>query len=370
MYFLLYIFKFFANLLYGLFKLLPVKNQVCFFSRQSDSITLDFKLLIDEINRRDSDVQIKVICNRFSSTSNGIFRFAKNLLLSMYYLSQSKVCIIDAYWPMVSILKHKKCLKVIQIWHSIGKIKKSGYQNIGTVNGRDEKLARIMCMHKNYDYVIAGSKIWNPYYCESFNITEDKILNYGLPRLDALLKRRNRRSELIMKYPELQNKKIVFYAPTYRPYPINSYKELGDCFNDKDEYVFIYKLHPRQKISSNMSNKKSKYILQEDVLTLIAACDYFVTDYSSLALEAALLDKKTLYYLFDNERYLRDNGCNINLMEMMPKLTFKSSEDVYNMIHNQEYPMDELVKYKKMFLPEELGTSTEKIANLILENLT
>ena len=46
----------------------------------------------------------------------------------MYYLATSKVCVLDGYCIPASILKHKKKLKIIQIWHASGAIKKFGYQ--------------------------------------------------------------------------------------------------------------------------------------------------------------------------------------------------------------------------------------------------
>ena len=60
-----------------------------------------------------------------------------------YALSRSKacitlrpasVCVLDSYWPAVSVLHHKKQLAVIQMWHAMGKIKKSGYQSLGKKN--------------------------------------------------------------------------------------------------------------------------------------------------------------------------------------------------------------------------------------------
>ena len=39
------IFIFMANFIYMFFKILPVKNRVTMISRQSDNITMDFKLL-------------------------------------------------------------------------------------------------------------------------------------------------------------------------------------------------------------------------------------------------------------------------------------------------------------------------------------
>ena len=364
--FIIYVFKISMNIIYAFLKLFPAKKQVCFFSRQSDTLPIDFELLIEKIKETDDDIGIKVICNRFRYFSDGPIHFSLNQLRSMY-LSTSKVCILDAYWPTVSMLKHKKSLTVIQIWHSIGKIKQSGYQTVNKAGGRNADIARIMCMHKNYDYVIAGGEAWNQYYCQAFNIEEDKILNYGLPRLDLIMKEKKKENLLLEKYPELQGKIIVFFAPTYRKYEIDAHEKLKALF-DSDKYAFIWKLHPNQRSKRKISDVFNRY-QREDTFKLLQICDYFITDYSSLALEAALLDKKTIYYLFDYERYQEENGLNINLFEFMPNCTFSSAENVFEAIDEKEYPYGELQKYKEEFLPKDLGVSTKKIVNTILNYL-
>lgn len=56
------------------------------------------------------------------------------------------------------MLNHKSSLTVIQIWHALGKIKQSGYQTVGKAGGRGRLVADELCMHRNYDYIIAGGK--------------------------------------------------------------------------------------------------------------------------------------------------------------------------------------------------------------------
>ena len=101
---------------------------------------------------------------------------ASNILKTMYHLSTSKVCVLDSYSLPVSILHHKKSLKVIQIWHSMGKIKQSGYQTLDKPSGRSSKMAKLLNMHKNYDIVVAGARAWNDAYCKSFGITEGSVV--------------------------------------------------------------------------------------------------------------------------------------------------------------------------------------------------
>lgn len=93
-------------------------------------------------------MEIKYICKRFDDSGKNKIAFAVSLIKSMYYLASAKVCVVDAYIPTVSILKHKKRLVIIQMWHSIGKIKQSGYQTLGKEGGRDKTKAQLLDMHK------------------------------------------------------------------------------------------------------------------------------------------------------------------------------------------------------------------------------
>jgi len=147
------------QIIYSVLKLFPTKNKkILFLSRQSNELSLDFSMLKEELEVQCSDLQIVAICNRMDDKKEGKVRFGWNMLRSMYHLATSRVCVLDAYWPAVSLLKHKKTLTVIQMWHALGKIKQSGYQTLGKESGRGKKMAELLCMHRNYDYIIAGGE--------------------------------------------------------------------------------------------------------------------------------------------------------------------------------------------------------------------
>ena len=276
--------KFCLNILYGILKVFPVKpNKVLFLSRQSDELSLDFSMLRDELRREMPDIEIRAICNRLDDSGSGLLGFAADTLRSMYHLASSSVCVLDAYWPAVSMLKHKKQLTVIQMWHALGKIKKSGYQTLDKESGRSAVMARLLCMHRNYDYIIAGGKAWNPYYCQSFGTTEDKLVNIGLPRLDYLLKteEKNRRAA-VQAYPQLEEKQVILYAPTFRR---NIELKWEDLLNEIDfsKYILIIKGHPNQEITA--SGEGVLLCPEFKAVELLAVCDYLITDYSAIAIE-------------------------------------------------------------------------------------
>lgn len=366
----IYIMRLGLNVIYFFLKLIPVnENRVVFLSRQSDSLSQDFIMLREKLLEEKPDAVISVCCHRLEGASGGgLISFAVSTLRSMYYMAVSSVCVLDAYWPAVSLLHHKKSLTVIQMWHALGKIKQSGYQTLGKESGRSAEMAHLMKMHRNYDYIIAGGKAWNPFYCLSFDTQEEKLVNCGLPRIDYLLETAgDNRAAVFRAYPEFENKTVVLYAPTFRKNIELHWEELADMFTADDRFAFIVKGHPNQQLETDNSRV---YSCDEfKAVELLAAADYLVTDYSAIAIEAAVLDVPTCYYVYDYEEYRSKNGMNIDLFETMPGCVFRKPEDVVTCISEQKYNCEALEAYRNKYLPEKLGTSTKQIVKLIMENM-
>ena len=361
---------FLMQCIYAVLKIFPCKNnRVLFLSRQSDVLSLDFVMLKNELLKQNKQISVIAICSRMDDTKKHLIRFCWHAFCSMYYLSTSSVCVIDAYWPTVSLLNHKKSLTIIQMWHALGKIKKSGYQTLGKESGRSKKTADLLQMHRNYDLVIAGGQAWNRYYEESFRVSADKIVNIGLPRIDFLIQKESENREKVLKiYPDFVHKTVILYAPTFRR-NINSSASWEEFieFIDFSKYVVIVKGHPNQQIKSN--NKNILECSEFSAVELLAVCDFLVTDYSAIAIEGAILNKKTFYYLYDYDEYVQKNGLNVDPFDSMPSCTFRSGKKLADVLQSGYYDYAELEAYRKKYLPEELGTSTVKLAKIIISNL-
>jgi len=352
--------------LYAIFKLFPVNNnRIIFLSRQASSPSIDFKLLESELIDRSDKLNIVFICKRLEKNALSTLGFGIAVIKSMYFIATSKVCVLESYWPAISMLNHKESLKVIQIWHSMGKIKKSGFQTIDKAAGRDMRTARLMNMHENYDLIIAGGSAWNPFYCTSFNTTAEKLYNVGLPRRDYLMTcEQDIKERIYEQHPKLQQKPVVLYAPTFRKSISDKWKGLITSI-DLNKFNLIIKGHPNQKISY-----AEESIFRCDEFTgyeLLAVCDYLITDYSAIAVEAALLERKTLYFVYDYEEYKLRNGLNIHLYDEMPGLVFKNAGALVNYMENERYNMEALLNYKNKFLPNVTEKSTVLITNKIME---
>jgi len=356
------------RLLYACFKLFPTQNKVIFLSRQLNQPPTDFLMLEAEIHRRNPDVKVVMVCKRADGGLIHGIRFAWATIRSMYHLATARVCILDTYSLPVSLLQHKSSLRVIQIWHAMGKIKQSGYKNLDTEGGgRSSRVAKAMEMHKGYDLIVAGGPAWNKFYQESFNVGEEVLYNVGLPRIDYMLQQWDSlKAQMLEKYPDLAHKQVVVYAPTWRKTDMSGWDNFINQF-DFEKFHLVLKSHPNQKL--DVSGTEIYTIPEFSTLECLAIADYLVTDYSATAVEAAALDVKTYYYLYDYEIYSAKNGLNIDLFVEMPGCVFREAEDLVATLDAGSYNEEAFTQYKSKFLPDTIGRSTTLITDKIMENL-
>lgn len=356
------------NFIYFFMKLLPTnKNKVLFLSRQSNTPTEDFMFLEARLRELKPELKTVMITKRADKSFSDLFVFALQTLGSMFHLATASVCVLDSYWPAVSMLKHKDSLAVIQIWHAMGKIKKSGYQSLDKGLGRSSMIAHEMRMHRNYDVIIAGGKAFNPFYCASFGVSESVLYNVGLPRMDMLRENTEKcRKQFYDAYPELEGEKIVLYAPTFRKGQILDPKPIVDAFDFNGHQQLIIKRHPNQRL--NEENLGQAMTCDEvPTSTVLSVCDCVITDYSAITIEAAILKKPVYFYLFDYEDYLSRNGLNVLLSDEFPDSVFYEPRKLFDSIENGTYDFDNYKRFCEKYLPDQSGRATDKIAALIID---
>ncbi len=362
---LLFIYKYFIKIIYFFLKFIPSKeNRVLMLSRQENKPSIDFQYIIDEIHKKYKEKEVVILTKRMEKTNfKQIISYMFHPFVQMYYLATSRICIIDGYQITVSCLKHKKDLKIIQIWHSLAAIKKFGYQTLYTK--KDERIAKLMCMHKNYDAVVSGSKEMVKHFSKAFNYPEDKFITCGLPRVDYLLKtEKTNKNKVYKEYPELKKEKIVVYVPTFRVYDEYKFDELIEAFA-KTNYKLIIKKHPRTKVEVD-----EKYTYDKcNSLEFLSVADYVITDYSAAAIEAAILNKPILLYVYDYEKYCEYEGVNTNLYEDLPGYVFEEAKDLVKCLKTTKYDKEVLTRYREKYITVCDGTSTEKLVKYIMEEL-
>lgn len=371
---IIYLGKIFLNLIYSVIKLVPAENQIVFMSMQSNKRSLDFELLKQEMEYQEPGTKLIFLCKKMESSLDKkseylkyVFNMSGYMFKAMYYLASSKICVTESYCVPISLLKHKKGLKIVQIWHASGAVKKFGYQALDTKEGKSREIAKLMCMHKNYDYVIAPSEITKNIFSETFGIEKNKIIKLGLPRLEYISdKKYDKSDEIYKQYPDLKDKKIILYVPTFRKGKRIDLNEILNYPLDTEKYKLIIKLHPLENYSvPEQYNIDSKYTSFD----LIKIADYIITDYSILSIEASILEKPIFLYLYDIEEYNKNRGLNIDLDKELKTFTSKKFNDIMSKIEKSEFNIQEIINYKNKYIEVDVTNTIKQLSRFILKLL-
>lgn len=355
------------NLIYQLYRVFPIKNRVLFISRQSDAISMDCVLLSEAIRKKDEQTEILQEFRRIPDSVIGKVRYVLYMLTrQMYLFATSKVVILDGYCILASVLNHKKDLRIVQMWHAMGALKKFGYAALGNEEGKDPEISKILQMHRNYDYVICSSENCVNYYEEAFRIKKEKIIIASLPRVDLLVdsKKISFTQEKIYKtYPNLRKKKNILYVPTFRM-NAKMQEKVQDLIAkiDLTKYNLIVKLHPLTK--ENMELGQVLECEEYSALELLDIADYVISDYSAFIFEVAVAQKPLFLYTFDLEEYIHQRGFFIDYCKEMPSKQYRSAGEVSNAIERDEFDMQKIKQFADKYVEYKSGCS-QKLADFI-----
>ncbi len=351
----------FLNIIYFFIKLFPTRNKITMISRQSDNITTDFKLLKDEINKC-TDYKVIILTKKLKPGLKNKIAYIFHMFTQMYHIATSKCVILDSYCLSVSLLKHKKKLVVIQMWHAMGCLKKFGYSIVETNAStsafektmtieKKKKINEVMRMHKGYNYIFASSKECVPHFAEAFGYSLEKMVVMPLPVVDLLTDfkyQEDINKKIKDSYPIMKKKKNIVYVPTFRPEEKEKkIQELIDCV-DFEKYNFIIKLHPL----TNLNNYDERVIWDKKFSSqdMMIIADYIITDYSAVVYEASLLGKPLYFYTYDYEEYVRKRDFYLDFKQELPGVISEDPKEIMNAITGDNYDLTAIEKFKNKYI--------------------
>lgn len=342
------------NLIYTVLKsVVPIKNKIVLLSRQSDTPSLDFQLLDEEIKRRG--VRTVILCKMLEKTASGLVSYCFHMLRQMYHMAGARVLILDGYCIAASMLRHKRNLKIIQIWHSMGSMKKFGYTAMGKEEGSSFKLAKAMKMHCNYDYVLISSEAYRTDMAKGFNCSADKIRIYPLPRLDLLTEAKpygeEIREKIYTRYGQLRDKENILYCPTFRKGDESGLeKALNSLIKEIDfqTYNLIVKLHPLSEIT--VTDNRVVIAKEFSTFDTIFVADYVISDYSCVVYEAAVRNIPLYFFAFDEQQYKGNRGLAIDYEQECPGMISDDANIIYSEIETGVYNWDALHAFAEKYV--------------------
>ena len=363
---------FILNTIYFFIKLFPInKNKVTFISRQSNEVSLDFTMIAKELKQQNENIKIVFLCKKLGTSFSEKVKYCFHMVKQMYNIATSKVIILDSYCIPVCVLKQKKKLVVIQIWHALGSLKKFGYSSLDKKDGRNSKLAKAMKMHRNYTYILTSSNLSKKFFKEAFNARDEQMLVMNLPRVDFLKSEKEQekmRIRFVGVYPETNNEKQnILYCPTNRKgqkIPLeNIVKDIP-----LDKYNFIAKLHDGTEVIY-VKGKKIEKTSNFTGMELLHVADYIITDYSAIVYEAAITQKPIYFYTYDYEEYQINRGTYIDYMSEMPGPICKDFKEIIKMIEENKYDKEKEKNFCQKYVKNIEKNATKKLAELVLNNM-
>ena len=177
------------------------------------------------------------------------------------------------------------------------------------------------------------------------------------------------------------------YAPTFRggSQETNRSIEVGDHFPDykmvKDAlekrfggtWYILLRLHPQLVARHMQSGCKSDYIVdvsrEDDMYEILAGCDAFMTDYSSAAFDAAVMEIPIFLYCDDYDTYEQERGKLLWNLAQLPFLLADSNEQLINDIMNfdEENYRKQIIKLFMDNNVQEDGKGSEAVTRKLIE---
>lgn len=365
-------------LVFKLYSIKPADEELYIFAYNKNYKTMpdNLRFIYDYLMSKGCN------CKIMNAPQNRIKRILFGLQFQKYY-AKSKCVFVHDHFELLYANKPNKGTKVVQLWHACGAFKKWGYSTLDLSWGGSRKDMLRFPMHNTYTDVFVSAEEVIPCYAEAFGCNKNIIKAFGTPRTDIYFDKdfvSGCREQLMKEFPEIGDRKIILYAPTFRGNnPDQSYNDKAIDYamfkeNFSDEYALVFKLHPFTAAKYKMSDEEKAlygdFVFDASALPIevnLCAADLLIADYSSLIFEYALLDKPMIFYAYDLEEYDRDRSFYYDYRSFVPGKIVTSNEEIVETIKNKDFDTAKVPEFRQKFMSACDGHCTQRIADYCMK---
>ena len=339
--------KFGINVFYIIVSRLSIRKgkNVLLISETRAPISGNLKFLDDRIKERglDKKFNISYSFRRVLQDRPSVIFWAR----MVYLIARQDYVFVDDYIPVLGFIDVDKRTKIIQVWHAGVGFKTVGYSRFG----RQGCPAPFASCHRKYTHAIVASENIIDVYQDVFGIEKEAIYPYGMPRLDNYLDEKKIakfKEDFYKEHPNMQNKKIILFAPTFRGKGQGyAYYNIGSIDTKKlyevcgDEYIVLFKFHPfineRVEIAKKYRDRLFEFTDYPDINELFYVTEVLITDYSSNIYEFSLFEKPIIFYDYDKALYEVLRGVHHDIDENSPGVICATFDEVLKVIENGNF---------------------------------
>lgn len=367
------------------------KTKIIFYS--IPDFSGNSKFLFESLNKKygKNFEYIWLVNEKFEKTEKFInTHFIENSFLKIYHIITAKYLV--STHRKVNYLKDKNQIK-IELWHGMP-LKAVSYMEEKYMSLEERKI------FEKDDYLIATSTLTKMLLASCFSLNPQKIIVTGQPRNDKL----SCKEEAIQKLKKIknsldENKKIIFYLPTFREgyekrvegkkiqdnniFRMDDFKlERFSEFLNKNKLLLFIKLHPfeeklyKDRIKS-LENKNIKFITNEilknksiDLYEILGAGDLLITDYSSVYFDILMINMPVLFCIPDYDNYLEKRGLLLEPFDFWapgPKVKSQiiMEKEILKLLKDKEYYFEERKIINKIINKYQDNNSSDRVINFI-----
>lgn len=335
--------------LYGLisqvFRIFPVKKgKTVLFMVHNSKFQSNLRYIYEAMKKEDPDRKFVVVSKADLFSGQGLGKLKGILYFYFglnYHLSTAEYVFLNDNFLPLSCMHVSKKTKIVQMWHGIGAWKRFGL----TTETDQVTREAVKKGNQKVSHLFVSAKRIVPFYEEAMGIPKERIYPAGLPVLDFYFRKdlqEKARERFYKHYPNLREKKILLYTPTFRATKEENEQVLKK-FDVKaikkalgEEWAILVRLHPSLKgqMSAKMGEDCYDASGYPDVKDLYEVADVLVNDYSSTVVEYALLDKPIVLFAYDLEKY--DRGFYADYIENSPGPIVKDLDSLVEAVKRQE----------------------------------
>lgn len=369
------------SLFFHVFRIFPVnEKKIVFISMHNagfhDSLGYteraflrrDSAFKCEHITRKDLELDLSHGAWEFIKS---VFRALKFFTVKAYHLATARyVFLNDNFMPMATLNFSDKTV-ITQLWHAEGAFKKFGQD----IEQPPEIRAREAAGNAKLTYVVCSSEQVAPIYSSAFRVETENVLPLGSPRTDYFFEERDisaLREEFDSAHPECKGKKLVLYAPTFRDDRERDEELLASLdipyFLEKlgEEYALLIRLHPQVHSSVRPSDGAVDVTDYPNVNELVLLSDALVTDYSSIAMDFALLRKPTLFFAFDLDYYEGARSFYKDYETYVPGKIVKTGKELVDSIYNNDFESEKIEAFREFNFGSPDGKAAQRLVNFLL----
>jgi len=357
------------------FSILPVRqDRVVLASARHAKLEGNLRHLYAAMQRARPDLEYVLLLEPYSYRFFGKLVYLLRLTRGMYYLCTSRLFVVDnAYFP-IHIAPHRKGTTVVQVWHAAGALKRFGLATAVQPRQPERRF-----LHRHYDYVISSSEHTRSAYATALRTPIERVLPLGSPRTDLFFDEAavaDARRRLLDRHPNLEGRRIVLYAPTFRGRGERKRAAPGlDAERLRallpGDHALVLKAHPN--LHRGRSGRRGYDAVIDpatEINDVFTITDILITDYSSVVFDWALLRRPLVLLVADLVEYESDPGLFLDYRTEMIGAQVIDTEGVADAILNDAFDFGPYDAFIDRHLGSARGDASTRFVDRFLRELS